>query len=158
MQIRTATSNDISQLTYLKKPQKEHHVKMFHNNQLNRLDEMEKGKALYLVAEEDNKIIAHLLLKLNGIPTEPGYPNMNDLYVSEEKRNMGIGSELVREAERIIKEKGYSKISLAVNPTLNPKAKALYERFGYHQTATKSYLDGVYDGDEDWVIDMVKEL
>jgi len=158
MNIRVATQNDISQLTYLKKPQKEHHVKMFHDNQIKRLDEMEKGESIYLVIEDDNLIVAHLLLKLQGIPTEPGNPNMNDLYVLEEKRNLGIGSKLVKEAEKIVKEKGFSKISLAVNPTLNPKTITLYERLGYKQTETKSYLDGVYDGNEDWVIDMVKEL
>lgn len=49
-------------------------------------------------------------------------------------------------------------MSLAVNPNLNPKAKMLYERLGYTQTKTALYLDGIYDGDEDWVIDMVKEL
>lgn len=83
MNIRVATQDDISQLTHLKKPQKEHHVKMFHDNQIKRLDEMEKRESIYLVVEDDNLIVAHLLLKLQGIPTEPGYPNMNDLYVLE---------------------------------------------------------------------------
>jgi phosphinothricin acetyltransferase len=158
MNIRRATSQDIEQLTRLKKPQKVHHVKKFHDNQIKRLDDMEKGEAIYLVAEEDGQIIAQLLLKMNGTAYEPDYPNMNDLYVSEEKRGMGIGSKLINEAERIAKEKGYSKVSLAVNPIFNPKAKALYERLGYHRTDTEPYLDGVYDGDEDWVIDMVKNL
>lgn len=158
MKIRTATPDDIPQLTHLKKPQKERHVKMFHDNQIKRLDGMVKEEEIYLVVEDNGQIIAHLLLKLHGIPTEPGYPNMNDLFVLENKRNMGIGSILVKEAEKIVKEKGNSKISLAVNPTINPKAKALYERLGYKQTETKAYLDGVYDGDEDWVIDMVKKL
>lgn len=158
MKIRIATSEDISHLTHLKKPQKEYHVKIFHDNQIKRLKDMENEEAIYLVAEEDNKIIAHLLLKMNGTSYEPAYPNMNDLYVAEEMRNMGIGSKLIQEAEKITKQKGYRKISLAVNPTLNPKAKELYERLGYQQTDTKPYLDGVYDGDEDWVIDMVKKL
>lgn len=158
MEIRLAKIEDIAQLTHLKKPQKEQHVKMFHDNQIDRLKDMEKGEAIYLVAEEENQIIAHLLLRLNGTTYEPGYPNMNDLYVAQEKRQRGIGSKLVDEAEKIAKEKGYAKISLAVNPTLNPKAKALYEHLGYRQTDTKPYLDGIYDGDEDWVVDMVKNL
>lgn len=158
MHIRRATENDISQLTHLKKPQKEHHVQMFHDNQIKRLKDMEEGTVVYLVLEHDDNIIAHILLKLHGIPTESDYPNINDLYVAEEERDKGFGSMLIQEAERIVKEKGYAKISVAVNPTLNFKAKALYERLGYHQTRTKSYLDGVYDGDEDWVVDMVKAL
>jgi GNAT superfamily N-acetyltransferase len=158
MNIRRATENDIVQLTELKNPQKEKHREMFHANQLKRLAEMSKDEVIYLVAEEDGQIIAHVLLKMYGIASEPDCPNINDVYVVEGKRNQGVGTKLLHEAERIAKEKGYQKISLAVNPTLNPKAKALYERLGYQQTKTKPYLDGVYDGDEDWVVDMVKEL
>ena len=69
MKIRRATAKDIPQLTYLKKPQKENHVKIFHDNQIKRLDKIEKGEVIYLVVEDDNQIIAHLLLKLHGIPT-----------------------------------------------------------------------------------------
>ena len=158
MKLRPATSEDIVQLTQLKKPQKEHHRKIFHENQIKRLKEMGDGEAMYLVVEENNTVTAHIFLKMYGTTSEPDYPNMNDLYVAEEKRNKGLGSKLIREAEKIVQEKGYTKISLAVNPTLNPKAKALYERLGYKQTDTELYLDGIYDGDEDWVIDMVKEL
>ena len=131
---------------------------MFQSNQLERFSAMEKGEVVYLVADDSGKVVGHLLLKLHGIPTEPNFPNMNDIYVLEEMRNIGIGTELIKTAENITKEKGFSKISLAVNPTLNPEALSLYERLWYKQTSTETYLDGVYDGDEDWVVDMVKEL
>lgn len=158
MNIRLATTADIAQLTELKKPQKEEHRKKFFQNQIKRLQEMEEGKVIYLVGEEDGKIIAHLLLQLQGIPTEAGCPNINDLYVSEDVRSKGYGSELLQKAEEIAKEKGFTKISLAVNPTLNPRAKTLYEKLGYQQTDTKPYVDGVYDGVKDWCVDMVKKL
>ncbi len=149
---------DIPELTELKKPQKEEYRKKFYENQINRLKEMENDESIYLVGEMNNKIIAHLLLKLKGIPSESGYPNINDLYVAEQERNKGYGSELISKAEEIAREKGYTKISLAVNPTLNPKAMALYEHVGYVKTSTKPYVDGIYDGVEDWCIDMVKKL
>jgi hypothetical protein len=38
------------------------------------------------------------------------------------------------------------------------RARALYERLGYVATGENSYLDDVYDGDEDWVIDLEKRL
>jgi hypothetical protein len=45
---------------------------------------------------------------------------------------------------------------LAVNPLLNVRARRLYERLGYRDTGHPAYVDGVSDGVEDWVIDMVK--
>lgn len=158
MNIRQATKQDIEQLTELKKPQQEHHRRLFHDNQIRRLQEMKEGKVVYLVGEEAGNIIAHVLIKLQGIPTEEHYPNINDLYVSESYLNKGFGSQLIHTCERIAKEKGFNKISVAVNPTLNPKAQVLYERLGYKRTDTPTYLDGVYDGDEDWVVDMVKDV
>jgi ribosomal protein S18 acetylase RimI-like enzyme len=158
MKIRTATKDDTPQLIELKNPHNQEHKKIFLDIQTKRIQEMEDGRSVYLVAEKEHVIVGHIYLNLHGTPTEPGYPNMSDLYVAEKDRHQGIGSSLVHEAERITKKKGYQKISLAVNPVLNPKAKVLYEKLGYRQTDTKTYLDGVYDGDEDWVIDMVKEL
>ena len=163
MNIRVATQNDISQLTHLKKPQKEHHVKMFHDNQIKRLDEMEKGESIYLVIEDDNLIVAHLLLKLQGIPTEPGNPNMNDLYVLEEKRNLGIGSKLVKEAEKI--EEAVKLFSEAekyeTNPVLleriqelkqskqvqNVDTKDLKSFFSEHSIIGKKLVSTSEDGD-----------
>jgi GNAT superfamily N-acetyltransferase len=158
MEIRRATKTDIPQLTQLKKPKSEEYRKIFAENQQKRLCEMEEGKAVYLVAEEDHRLVGHLFLKFYGSQTEPGYPNMQDLYVDESKRSEGIGTYLIYKAEEIAKDNGYIKISLAVNPALNARAKALYEKLGYKQIARKPYIDGVYDGVEDWCVDMVKNL
>lgn len=158
MLIRTVTPQDIEELALLKKPKLERHHEIFRQNQLERLQQMEEGSVVYLVVEDAGKLVAHVLLRLEGMETEPGFPNINDLHVLEERRNEGIGTKLLSEAEKQMKERGYTKISLAVNPTLNPNAKRLYEKLGYKQTETPTYLDGVYDGDEDWVVDMIKEL
>ncbi|MDO8639037.1 MAG: GNAT family N-acetyltransferase [Candidatus Daviesbacteria bacterium] len=80
------------------------------------------------------------------------------IYVKEEFRGQGIGTELIKKSEKISRKNGFNKIGLGVNPTLNPKAKSLYERLGYKNTGNPPYLDAVYNGTEDWVIDMVKEL
>ena len=89
---------------------------------------MDDGSVIYLLVEENDEILAHVLLKLKGIETEPGYPNINDLYVKKERRREGIGTKLIAEVEKLTNEKGFNIISLAVNPNLNPKAKKLYER------------------------------
>ncbi len=158
MKIRIAVHTDILQLTELKKPKTEGYRKKFAENQTKRLQEMDSGRAIYLIAEEDNQIIGHVFVKFYGSQTEPDYPNVQDLYVDEKQRNKGIGTQLIQEAERLAKEKGYKAISLAVNPTLNQQAKELYEKLGYKRTATEPYVDGVYNGVEDWCVDMVKDL
>ena len=73
-------------------------------------------------------------------------------------QGLGAGSMLIHSCEETAKQHGYTEIGLGVNPTKNSRAKKLYERLGYRDVGTPSYLDGVYDGVEDWVIDMKKEL
>ncbi len=119
---------------------------------------MDENKAVYLVAEENNHLIGQLFMQFHGNQTALEYPNMQDLYVEQSQRSMGIGSQLIHNAEHLAKNQGFTKISLSVNPKLNPRAKALYEKLGYKQTPKKPYIDGVYDGVEDWCVDMVKNV
>ena len=56
------------------------------------------------------------------------------------------------------KERGCDRLGLAVNPDDNPAARRLYERLGYRHDGGEKYLDGVYNGFEDWVIDLEKEI
>lgn len=119
--------------------------------------EAEEGKAAYLIAKEGGEIVGNVFIKFYGTPTEP-YPNLEDLYVREDTRGRGVGTALLARSEALVRERGYSRVGLSVNPTLNPRAQALYERLGYRDVGRAPYLSGVYDGDEDWVIDMVKSL
>lgn len=116
------------------------------------------GSALLLVAIEGDLLIGCILLKFHGKPTHPEYPDIEDLFVSEEFRGHGVGSALIAECERRARELGCSRIGMAVNPDLNPRARAFYERLGYRHDGESPYLDGVYDGVEDWVIDLEKEI
>lgn len=151
MEIRTASEKDLPQITELKDIKDQSLI-------LGRMEKAQEGQVVYLVAEEGEKIIGHILLKFYGKKTAPDYPDIEDAFVKEEERGKGVGTSLIREVERIAKEKSFKRIGLAVNPTLNPRAKALYEGIGYRETGNHSYLDGVYDGTEDWVVDMVKDL
>jgi len=123
-----------------------------------RIDKSVTGEVVYLVALIDEKPRGHVLLKFSGKPTAPNYPDMEDVFVVEYFRGKGIGTRLIKKCEEITKDKGFKQIGLAVNPTLNPRTKILYERLGYKVTNEKQYLDGVYNRVEDWVIDMVKDL
>ncbi|MFG3258409.1 GNAT family N-acetyltransferase [Streptomyces sp. NPDC048172] len=74
-------------------------------------------------------------------------PEVNGLGVwPETLRSLGIGTELIREAERLASGRGCTRIGLGVERN-NPRARALYRRLGYHPTTPYldcwSYEDGV---------------
>jgi GNAT superfamily N-acetyltransferase len=46
-------------------------------------------------------------------------------------RKKGVATALIREAERLAREKGCTQIGLEVGSTDNPGAKRLYEHLGY---------------------------
>jgi GNAT superfamily N-acetyltransferase len=99
-----------------------------------------------------------VLIQWNGKPTVPSVPDLNDLYVHPSFRSQGIGTKIIKSCEQIVRSAGYDKLGLAVNPDLNPRAYALYQRLGYSAITQDKYLDGVYGGVEDWVIDLEKSL
>jgi GNAT superfamily N-acetyltransferase len=123
-----------------------------------RLIEMATGRAEYLVMDDGGTAVGHVLLVFGGSLYHPEYPDIVDLRVLEARRGQGIGTQLVAACEDLARARGYTRIGLAVNPDLNARAQALYERLGYCVVDGRRYLDGVYDGVEDWVIDMVKDL
>lgn len=57
---------------------------------------------------------------------------IDTLCVHERYRGYGIGTALLREAEKAAKQRGYSRISLNVDRN-NPYAKKLYESLGYKE-------------------------
>lgn len=93
-----------------------------------------------------------------GKPTAPAYPDLSDLFVRPQWRGQGIGTSILTTCEQIVRARGYTRLGLAVNPDDNPRALALYQRLGYTPISPVKYLDGIYHGVEDWVIDLAKEL
>jgi len=156
--IRPAIPADITQLSVLKQPKDEEHRQVYEKVACERMEQSKTQNCLLLVVENHDKILGQVFLRLDGNETEPDYPNIQDLFIAQEQRSKGLGRQLIQECESIARKKGYTKISVAVNPTLNYRAQVLYESLGYVSLGKKPYLDGVYDGDEDWVIDLVKEL
>lgn len=149
MQIRPATKSDIPAITSMKKIEDQ-------DRYIQRINETNEGKSVYLIAEQDGQVIGQVFLKYYGTKTYPEYPNMEDLFVSEDFRDQGVGTALIKECESRTKEKGFTRVGLSVNPSLNKKAMSLYEKLGYVSLGNEPYLDGVYNGVEDWVIDYVK--
>jgi GNAT superfamily N-acetyltransferase len=151
MHIRRATADDMPAISLMKNFDCRTLVE-------DRLVEMEAGRVEYLVMDDAGVAIAHVLLVFGGSIYRPGYPDIEDLRVLETRRGQGIGTQLIAACEQLARERGHTRIGLAVNPDLNQRAKGLYERLGYHVIDGQLYLNGVYDGVEEWVVDMVKDL
>ncbi|WP_160036974.1 GNAT family N-acetyltransferase [Paenibacillus sp. An7] len=92
------------------------------------LNQQENKEVYLLVAEMDRSIILGFgLLKLNGNL----YPKLSDLYVYENYRGHGIGSNLIRHREKMARKLGYSEIFVSVDPIENPKMIKLITKLGY---------------------------
>jgi GNAT superfamily N-acetyltransferase len=105
-----------------------------------------------------NKPRGWALIQWDGKPTAPAYPDLFDLYVHPDWRGNSFGTQILQACEQLARDEGHTKIGLAVNPELNPRAYHLYQRLGYYAINKEKYLDGVYNGVEDWVIDLEKAL
>jgi GNAT superfamily N-acetyltransferase len=105
-----------------------------------------------------NKPRGWALIQWDGKVTAPTYPDLFDLYVHPACRSQGIGTQIILACEQLVWAAGYDKLGLAANPDLNPRAYTLYQRLGYSATGKDKYLDGIYAGVEDWVIDLEKSL
>lgn len=112
----------------------------------------------WLLCRTKGTIIGWCVAVWSGKKTHPEHPDMQDLFVKAEYRNLGHGTLLISEIEKGAKARGHDRLGLAVNPDDNPSARRLYERLGYRHDGGKKYLDGVYDDYEDWVIDLAKQL
>lgn len=80
-----------------------------------------------------------LFLFILGGATEPTQNEMflDFIAVSRNARSLGVGSRLLTEFEQIAAKKHVSTIALDVIET-NPRAKQLYEQFGYSTSKTVS--------------------
>lgn len=78
------------------------------------------------------------------------------MYVQKAMRGRGVATALLRHAEEIARRRGHRSLGLSVDPD-NP-ARRLYESLGYRHDGGERYLDGVYEGTEEWVINLVKDL
>jgi GNAT superfamily N-acetyltransferase len=123
-----------------------------------RLELQKQKKAEFLLLKDENQLLSFVLLKWFGKPTHPEYPDLENLFTRVDKRGKGYATRLLSACENLAKEKGYAKIGLAVNPDPNDPAYRLYAKLNYQHTGGEKYVDGVYQGVEDWVIDLEKNL
>ena len=93
------------------------------------LDKFFKGSEDWIcVAEVNRSIVAYLSIEVHR--EEENYIYLDDLSVYEQYRGNGIGTELIKTAERFAEEIGVSIITLHVEKS-NESAFRLYKRLGY---------------------------
>ncbi|MHB8994667.1 MAG: GNAT family N-acetyltransferase [Armatimonadota bacterium] len=86
---------------------------------------------LALVAEEDGKLIGHIMLTRTSISVADGeFPTLllGPISVLLEHRKAGVGSALIHESFRLARELGHQSAVLVGNP-------AYYHRFGFKTAA-----------------------
>lgn len=131
--ITQATSEDI--MDFVKAfPQSTQGVQEFRNSTEG------DGSAQYLLARDhDGSLMGKLYLNFSGV-TYPEIgakvsdcPDLENIEVLASSRGQGVGTKLILEAEKICKEKGFTKVGLGVAVD-NPDARKLYESLGYIDT------------------------
>jgi GNAT superfamily N-acetyltransferase len=123
-----------------------------------RLSQQEKKEAEYLVIDDGIHLLGQVFLKWYGKQTHPEYPDIENIYIKGSERGKGYGALLVKECEKRTKDKGYSKIGLAVNHEVNCPEQKLYRKLGYRHDGKSTYTLELYPGIKERVIDMEKSL
>jgi GNAT superfamily N-acetyltransferase len=82
----------------------------------------------YLVAWDGEDPVGHAHVAWDG--TDTGAPEVQDVFVLEERRRTGIATALMAHAERLVATRGHDRISIG-HSTANDAAQRLYERLGY---------------------------
>lgn len=97
----------------------------------------EKGEGVYLIAWHNDKPIGHFLLRWNGPDKDTSHkypyptPYLEGGGTRSAYRRKGVATRLIAAAEKLVAEKGFTKIGMAVGSADNPNAKRLYEKLGF---------------------------
>ena len=104
-----------------------------------RYEVQKQREGVYLIAWHDGTPVGHFLLRWSGPDdgrvmhyvdvTQPAFLEAEATHVAYQRK--GVATALIREAERLAKEKGCTQTGLSVGSTDNPEAKRLYEHLGY---------------------------
>ncbi len=125
---------------------------------LERLQKQQDKEAEYFVLDDGKHLLGQVLLKWRGKSTHPEYPDIENIYVKGSERGKGYAALLIQECEKKAKEKKFKKIGMAVNHEVNCPEQKLYRKLGYTHDSRERYTRQIYEGVDETVIDMEKEL
>lgn len=106
------------------------------------LDECQGGKAYFLVAEIEEKIVGFGLVYLDITKTgkkKSHLPKLSDLYVAESYRKKGVATALVKFRESLARQYGYSEIYVSIDPDESSEMINLAKKLGYLQLQINPY-------------------
>jgi GNAT superfamily N-acetyltransferase len=86
------------------------------------------GRQTYLVAWDEGDPVGHAAIAF--VDTKLGVPEIQDVFVREERRGQGIGEAVTRAAEELVAERGHRRVSIGYG-IANDVAKNLYAKLGY---------------------------
>jgi GNAT superfamily N-acetyltransferase len=150
MLIRLAVTTDIAGVTLLAEQYWEFEaIHGFDRPRIERLlrrllSEPERGACW--VAEDDGRLCGYLLavyifsLEHGGLMAE-----IDEVFVSAQKRSMGVGALLVAQAERDLIMRGLVRLQLQLGVG-NDRARVFYERHGFRRRAGYELLDKALQG------------
>lgn len=126
MIIRKAKKDDIKEVIKLTKIPELDNPKSGSNLESFKYFQEYMGKGIFLVAEEDGKIVGFI----TGEFMLGSYIYIDVLSVDSTLRGKGIGKDLVRNFEKLAKKKGVKFVHLTA-PKFNKKTVKFYEKNGY---------------------------
>ncbi len=113
-----------------------------------RYEVQKRGEGIYLIAWNEHSAVGHFLLRWSDPDgerirkyvdvTHSAFLEAGATQVSY--RRKGVATALIREAERLAKAHGCTRIGLYVGSTDNPEAKRLYEHLGYVDWGQGAFL------------------
>lgn len=142
VQVRKAEKKDISSILSLLDEVNEIHEKarpdIFKRGQKYHEKDVEallKDKKVHILVAEEETILGYAILfeeeqKEDELMKERRFLYLDDLCVDKKARGKGVGSLLLREAEKLARSLSYSTITLRVW-SFNEKAIAFYQKEGY---------------------------
>jgi GNAT superfamily N-acetyltransferase len=108
------------------------------------LMQSEKKEVYLVIAEQTELILGFGALKLKGTL----FPKLSDLYVKEEYRGNGVGSDLIKYRENIARDLGYSEMFVSVDPIENPKMIKLIKKHGFEAISDPYTKEAVFYNDD----------
>ena len=119
-----------------------------------RYDYMEDGSGGFRPEHALGPRVAFVIGRLGGVPVACGAirplgkdaAELKRVYVKDEFRGRGYSKVVVKELERLAKERGYDIMRLETG-VRQPEAISLYQRLGYHRIPNYGeYRDKSYNG------------
>ncbi len=161
--MRDATEADLSTLVHIRQPEALHR---------GRLSDAKSPDFRYFVMFDGDEAVGFVSLVFRRPQSwinrndDKHLPEVNDLYIAENRRGRGYGTQAIHYLEQVAAEAGYKQLYISVESRDNPRAYALYQRLGYQELQTEPYFHqwGSVDGDGQlrqgdlWLVDMVKVL